>query len=281
MSDLPARVVIVDDDRSICRTLEIHLTKHGCSVTQFTDPLEAVNAIRALGPDPADVILTDLVMPKMTGIELLRTLRDFGIRTPVLVVTAHGSVGAAIEAMKHGAFDFVSKPFDLDCVRAAIFRAVSHYRLLSENEELKQELKAKYRCDNIVGTSRAMQDVFRLVERAASSQANVLIRGESGTGKELVAKALHFNSPRANRRFVPVSCPVFSKDLLESELFGHEKGAFTGALYQKPGRFEVADGGTLFLDEIGDIALDTQVKLLRVLQEREFERVGGTKAIKV
>jgi len=281
VSEHPTRIVIVDDDPSMCRILNGYFSKQGFSVAPFTDAVEALNTMRSLGLDPADVVIADLVMPKMTGIELLRALRDFGIKTPVLVLTAHGSVGTAIEAMKHGAFDFVSKPVDLECVKVAVFRAAQHYRLLSENEALKQELKARYSFSNIVGTSRPMREVFRLVERAASSQANVLIRGESGTGKELVARALHFNSPRASRKFVPVSCPVFSKDLLESELFGHEKGAFTGALYQKPGRFEVADGGTLFLDEIGDIALDTQVKLLRVLQEREFERVGGTKPIKV
>lgn len=281
MSEHPVRVVIVDDDPNMCRVLSGYLAKQGFAPTAFTQAVEALNTLRSASPDPADVIIADLVMPEMTGIELLRALRESGIKTPVLVVTAHGSVGAAIEAMKHGAFDFVSKPVDLECVRAAALRAADHYRLLSENELLKQELKARYSFGSIVGTSRPMREVFRLVERAASSQANVLIRGESGTGKELVARALHFNSPRAARKFVPVSCPVFSKDLLESELFGHEKGAFTGALYQKPGRFEVADGGTLFLDEIGDIPLDTQVKLLRVLQEREFERVGGTKPIKV
>ncbi|MGC8834103.1 MAG: sigma-54-dependent transcriptional regulator [Armatimonadota bacterium] len=281
MSERKNRIVVVDDDPGMCRVLDMHFTRRGCEVATFTNAGEALRTLCSAGLDPADAVIVDLFMPQMSGLEFLRALRESGINTPVLVVTAHGSVGTAIEAMKQGAFDYISKPFELECVELAVNRAVERYRLQSENELLKEELKRRQGLGSIVGTSRPMQEVYRLVEKAAASRANVLIRGESGTGKELIARALHFSSPRANRRFVPVSCPVFSKDLLESELFGHEKGAFTGALYQKPGRFEVADGGTLFLDEIGDIALDTQVKLLRVIQEQEFERVGGTKPIKV
>lgn len=281
MSELKGRIVVVDDDLSMCRVLDMHFTRRGYEVATFTNPGEALKTLCSAGLDPADTVIVDLFMPQMSGLEFLRALREDGVNVPVLVITAHGSVGTAVEAMKQGAFDYISKPFDLECVELVVNRAVEQHRLQSENEQLKEELKRRQGLGGVVGTSRPMQDVYRLVEKAAASRANVLIRGESGTGKELIARALHFSSPRANRRFVPVSCPVFSKDLLESELFGHEKGAFTGALYQKPGRFEVADGGTLFLDEIGDIALDTQVKLLRVIQEQEFERVGGTKPIKV
>jgi len=281
LSELRGRIVVVDDDLSMCRVLDMHFTRRGYEVATFTNPGEALKTMRSAGLDPADTVIVDLFMPQMSGLEFLRALRESGINVPVLVITAHGSVGTAVEAMKQGAFDYISKPFDLECVELVVNRAVEQHRLQSENEQLKEELKRRQGLGGIVGTTRPRQGVYRLVEKAAASRANVLIRGESGTGKELIARALHFSSPRANRRFVPVSCPVFSKDLLESELFGHEKGAFTGALYQKPGRFEVADGGTLFLDEIGDIALDTQVKLLRVIQEQEFERVGGTKPIKV
>jgi len=271
----------VDDQPNICRVLEAFFSKHGWEVSTFASPKEALEAITAPGADSADVVVTDLVMPGMNGLEFIRELRAHGHTLPVLVVTAHGTIGTTVEAMRLGAVDYVSKPFDLDNLKAAAERAVAIHRPPASTNEHAGPDASRAGTVNIVGKSRPMQDVFRLIEKAAASRANVLIRGESGTGKELVARALHFLSPRANRKFVPVSCPVFSKDLLESELFGHEKGSFTGALYQKAGRFEVADGGTLFLDEIGDIALDTQVKLLRVMQEREFERVGGTKSIKV
>jgi len=209
-------------------------------------------------------------------LDLLRALRERGLDHPVLMITAHGNVDTAVEAMKNGAFDYVSKPFDADEVRLKIERAIRQFSLQRENDYLRSELKARYKFDNIIGSSEPMQDVFHLITKASRSKANVLILGESGTGKELVARALHYSSGRANKKFVAVSCAALPSELLESELFGHEKGAFTGALWQKAGRFELADGGTLFLDEIGDISPNVQIKLLRVLQEKEFERVVGS-----
>ncbi|HEU4751734.1 MAG TPA: sigma-54 dependent transcriptional regulator, partial [Armatimonadota bacterium] len=223
----------------------------------------------------------DLSMPEMTGTELLQRMRDAGVATPLLVVTAFGSVNSAVEAMKLGAFDYLCKPFELEQVKLAVQRAYVHRQLQRENEHLRQELKAQYSFGNLIGASPKMQQVYQTIEKAARSHATVLILGESGTGKELVARALHYSSARANKRVVAVSCAALPNELLESELFGHEKGAFTGAQWQRIGRFELADGGTLFLDEIGDISLNVQTKLLRVLQEREIDRVGGQKPVKV
>jgi DNA-binding NtrC family response regulator len=197
------------------------------------------------------------------------------------MMTAYGSVKTAVEAMKLGAVDYVTKPFDQEELKLVIQSALERKRLADENRYLKEELISRYRFDNIVGNCSRMQELYRIIQKAAASRATALILGESGTGKELVARALHYNSPRRNKPFIAICCGALPQELLESELFGHEKGAFTGAVAQKPGRFELADGGTLFLDEIGDLSLSLQVKLLRVLQEREFVRVGGTKTIKV
>jgi DNA-binding NtrC family response regulator len=197
------------------------------------------------------------------------------------MITAYGTIKTAVEAMRLGAYNYISKPFDMDEVRVLVNQALENRSLLEENVYLKEQLRTNYRFDNIVGASGRMQDVFKVVERAADSRATVLIRGESGTGKELIARALHYNSSRSNKPFIAVSCAALTETLLESELFGHEKNAFTGANAQKLGRFELANHGTLFLDEVAEIPPSIQVKLLRVLQEREFERVGGTKSIKV
>jgi DNA-binding NtrC family response regulator len=272
------RLFIVDDEPGICRVLSTLFSREGWEVMTFNSPTEA---LKALPGSEVDVLITDLQMPEMTGVEFLGALRQGGQTLPVLMITAHGTIATAVEAMRLGAYDYLTKPFDMEAVKLAVERALSHGRLQEENAYLREELQARYQFHNLIGLSAKMQEVYRLIEKAARSKASVLILGESGTGKELVARALHFNSPRAKQRFVAVSCSALPSELLESELFGHEKGAFTGAMWQKQGRFELADKGTLFLDEIGDIAHTTQLKLLRVLQEREFERVGGTKSIAV
>jgi DNA-binding NtrC family response regulator len=269
---------VVDDEPNICRVLSQLFTREGWNVLTFGNPVEALNA---LAEADVDVIISDLKMPQMTGVEFLQALRQRGSTVPLLVITAYGSIATAVEAIKLGAYDFLCKPFELETVKLAVQRALKQQKLQEEVAYLRQELQGRYEFSNIIGSSPRMQEVYRLIEKAAVSRANVLILGESGTGKELVARALHFNSPRSAKRFVAVSCAALPQELLESELFGHEKGSFTGANWQRAGRFELADGGTLFLDEIGDISLATQTKLLRVLQEREFERVGGSKAVKV
>jgi DNA-binding NtrC family response regulator len=272
------RLFIVDDEPNICRVLATLFRGEGYDVHTFHQPQEALNA---LAESDCDVIITDLMMPGMTGVQFLQALRERESTIPVLMITAHGTIQTAVEAIKLGAFDYLTKPFDMETVKIAVGRAASQATLQAENAYLRQELQSRYQFGNLIGSSPRVQGVYRLIEKAASSRANVLILGESGTGKELVARALHFNSPRSGKRFVAVSCAALPEELLESELFGHEKGSFTGANWQRAGRFELADGGTLFLDEIGDVPMSTQIKLLRVLQEKEFERVGGTKPIKV
>jgi DNA-binding NtrC family response regulator len=272
------RLLVVDDEPNVARVLSTFFTREGWQVSSFQNPVEALNAA---GETDVDVIISDLAMPEMTGTELLLALRERGCTAPLLVITAHGTVDSAVGAMKLGAFDYLSKPFELDKVKLCVQRAYLHRQLQRENEHLRQELKAQYEFGNLIGSSPKMLEVYSLIEKAAKSQATMLILGESGTGKELVARALHYNSARSNKRFVAVSCAALPSELLESELFGHEKGSFTGANWQRLGRFELADGGTLFLDEIGDIGLNVQTKLLRVLQEREVDRVGGSKPVKV
>jgi len=272
------RLLIVDDEPNVARVLATALKRDGWQVTTVDGGAAALNV---LADGDVDVVVTDLSMPEMTGMELLAQMRKRGLQTPVLVVTAYGTISSAVEAMKLGAFDYLCKPFDFDTVKAAVSRALLQQQLRQENVYLRQELKDRYQCGNMIGSGEWMMNTARIIEKAARSRANVLVQGESGTGKELVARALHFSGPRSNQRFVAVSCAALPRDLLESELFGHEKGAFTGANWQRMGRFELADQGTLFLDEIGDVNLATQTKLLRVLQEREFERVGGTKPVKV
>ena len=272
-------IVIADDETNIRRVLEAVFTKEGYNVISAENGKAAINAVSE-NPD-VDVVISDLIMPDMNGVEVLEAVKQINPSISVLMITAHGTIKSAVDAMRLGAFDYITKPFDMDEIKVVVKKAIERNQLITENRELRQQLKTRYRFDNIVGNSGKMQDVYRLVERVADSRATVLIRGESGTGKELIARALHFNSPRANKSFVPVACIALAETILESELFGHEKGAFTGAIGTKMGRFEAADGGTLFLDEIGDIPGNVQMKLLRVIQEREFERVGGLKTIKV
>src|SRR3984893_2771539 len=225
----------------------------------------------------ADLVLTDLKLPGMDGLELLAAIRRQNMRSPVIVMTAFGSIEVAVEAMKSGAVDFLLKPFSLDHMMAVVHKALEVRALRDENRQQKEELGRRYQFDNIVGRSPAMREIFATVERVAPSRATVLLAGESGVGKDLIARAIHFHSPRRDRPFVKINCTAIPENLMESELFGFEKGAFTGANTTKLGKFEQADTGTVFLDEIGDVPPAIQVKLLRILQEREFERLASNK----
>ena len=270
-------ILIVDDEANIRRVLDAVFTKDGYRVLTAENGRKALDVV-STEPE-LDVLLCDLIMPDLNGIEVLKSTREINPFLSVVMITAHGTIKTAVDAMRLGAFDYITKPFDMDEIKLIVKNALERRRLLAENTELKQELRSRYKFDEIVGTSGKMQEVYKIIERVANSNATVLIRGESGTGKELVARAIHFNSPRSAKPFIAVSCAALPETLLESELFGHEKGAFTGAVGQKAGRFELANQGTLFLDEIAEVSLAMQVKLLRVLQERKFERVGGTKTL--
>ncbi len=267
-------VLVVDDDPLSRTALTDLLGRSGY------EPVEARSGQQALERFQAGAflaVITDLRMPRMDGLELMRRIRERDPVVPVVLVTAYGSVQTAVEAMKEGASDYVTKPFSSDEILATLARLADIQRLQRENRSLKREIRSRYGFANIVGRSEGMRAVFEMIRTVADSQSTVLIQGESGTGKELVARALHYHSGRASGPFVAVSCAALAENLLESELFGHEKGAFTGASAAKPGRVELANGGTLFLDDIDDIPVNAQVKLLRVLQERVVERVGTVK----
>ena len=270
-------ILIVDDEANIRRVLDAVFSKDGYRVLTAENGKKALDII-STEPD-LDVLLCDLIMPDLNGIEVLKSAREINPFLSVVMITAHGTIKTAVDAMRFGAFDYITKPFDMDEIKLIVKNALERRRLLAENTELKQELRSRYKFDEIVGSSGKMHDVYKVIERVANSNATVLVRGESGTGKELVARAIHYNSLRAAKPFIAVSCAALPETLLESELFGHEKGAFTGAAGQKAGRFELANQGTLFLDEIAEVSLSMQVKLLRVLQERKFERIGGTKTL--
>ncbi len=266
------RILVVEDEDKLRRVVELQLQSAGFEVDQAASAEDALKL-----SDHADLVLTDLRLPGMDGLELLAVLRRQNSRTPVVVMTAFGTVEGAVEAMKAGAFDFLMKPFSLDHLMAVIQKALEVRALRDENISLREELGRRYTIDNIIGRSNAMQEVFATVMRVAPTRATVLIAGESGVGKDLIARAIHYHSPRRDRPFVKINCSALPENLMESELFGFEKGAFTGAVAAKPGKFEQADTGTAFLDEIGDVPASVQVKLLRVLQEREFERLGSNK----
>jgi len=272
-------LLIVDDEPNIRRVLTAVFEKAGYRVLTAENGRKALDVVSS-EPD-VNVMICDLIMPDLNGVEVLKSAKEINPQLSVVMITAHGTIKTAVDAMKLGAFDYITKPFDMDEIKLVVKNAAERSELLEENIHLKQELKSRYSFEGIIGSSSKMQEVFKIVERVANSNATVLIRGESGTGKELIARAIHYNSPRAARPFIAVSCAALPETLLESELFGYEKGAFTGAVGQKAGRFELAHQGTLFLDEVPEISPPVQVKLLRVLQEREFERVGGTKTIKV
>ena len=272
------RILVVDDEASQRELVSGYLKKQGFEVFTAAGGESALELFRQA---PMELILTDQRMPGLSGLDLLKAAREINPETQVIVMTAYGSVETAVEAMRDGAADYVAKPLNLDELRQKIQRIVEQHRLYAENRALREELKSRHRIEGIIGESGQMVEVISLVQRVAASEATVLIRGESGTGKELIAKAIHYASPRAARPLVRVNCAALPENLLESELFGHEKGSFTGAISTRKGRFELADTGTLFLDEIGDLPLHLQAKLLRVLQEREFERVGSSQPIKV
>ncbi len=271
-------LLLLDDEKNYLLVLEALLTDAGYKVTALNDP---ETGLAFLDESDVDVVITDMKMPKFSGAEVLSYVKKNYPEIPVLIMTAFGSIESAVEVMRTGAFDYITKPFANDELLLAVqnaaelARAHRKYRLLHEN------LEERYGLRQIIGRSRAIKNVLHMVDRAAPSKSTVLITGESGTGKELVARAIHFSSPRKEGPYISVNCMALNANLLESELFGHEKGSFTGAIAMKRGRFELANGGTLFLDEIGELSHDMQVKLLRVLQERKFERVGGGDEIEV
>jgi DNA-binding NtrC family response regulator len=274
----PIGILIVDDDEITCNLLEEVLSKEGYVVDKALNGREAIDK----GENkPYDVVLTDIRMIDVDGMEVLRAYRQKSPDSIIIMMTAFGSIETAIRAIKEGAYDYVSKPFKLDEIKLTIRRALEQKRLLQENLFYRQELITKYKLENIVGRSPQMLQVYKTVARVAESRSTILIAGESGTGKELVARAIHFNSPRSSKSYVAVDCGSLAETLLESELFGHVRGAFTGAVTNKKGLFEEADNGTCFLDEVGDISLAMQAKLLRVIQEHEIKRVGGTETTKI
>ena len=269
---LHSTILVVEDEEKLRRVIELQLKGAGHNVELAG---AAEEGLRLAGG--ADVILTDLRLPGMDGLELLASLRRQNSTTPVIVMTAFGSIETAVEAMKAGAVDFLPKPFSLDHLMTVVNKALELRSLRHENQKLREELGQRYQFDSIVGRSPAMREIFATIHRVAPTRATVLLAGESGVGKDLIARAIHHNSPRTDRPFVKINCTALPENLMESELFGYEKGAFTGANTSKPGKFEQADTGTVFLDEIGDVPPATQVKLLRILQDREFERLGSNK----
>jgi DNA-binding NtrC family response regulator len=272
------RVLIVDDEKNMRWVLGQALSSEGFDVSEASDGKQALSAVADQEPD---VMILDHRMPAPDGMEVLRRVRQKGAAFPIIMLTAHGNVTQAVEAMKAGASEYLTKPFDLEELKLAIEKALQYRDLANEVERLREELDREYDVQGIVASDSRMLDVLETVHKVAPTNVTVMIYGESGTGKELIARAIHNLSERSSKPFVSISAGALPETLLESELFGYEKGAFTGAVMAKPGRFEMANGGTLFLDEIGDISAATQVKLLRVLQERRFERLGGTRTIEV
>ncbi|ROQ89870.1 sigma-54-dependent transcriptional regulator [Desulfosoma caldarium] len=271
-------VLVIDDEKNYLIILEDLLSEEGHHVFTAESGLEGLKLARN---NDLDVVVTDMKMPGMDGMEVLEQLRAFDADLPVIMMTAFGTVEKAVEAMKKGAFHYILKPFENEELKVLVQKAVEHYQLVRQNRQMKEILEEQYHFDNIVGKSEPMEKVYALIRKVAPTKATVLITGESGTGKELIARAIHYNSPRKNGPFISINCGALPENLLESELFGHERGAFTGAIGLRKGRFELAHGGTLFLDEISEMSPPLQVKLLRALQEMRFERVGGTETLEV
>ena len=271
-------ILVIDDEAAQRDVLTGYLKKKGYQIFAASSGKEGIEITKN---EPVDIILSDFKMPELNGIEVLEQVKKMNPEISFVIVTAYGTVENAVKAMRLGAFDYISKPVDLDELDLMIERIIEHKNLKSENQLLKTQLQEKYKISSIVSQSQKMEEVINVAARVADSKATVLITGENGTGKEVLAKAIHYMSSRKEKPFIAVNVPALTETLLESELFGHEKGAFTGADKMKKGRFEIADGGTLFLDEVGDIPQSIQVKLLRVLQEHQFERVGGTEKIEV
>lgn len=272
------KILIIDDEKNIREGLQMALEDEGYEVITAEDGTSGLQ--KALS-EVVDLVITDLRMPGMGGQEILRRVSSETPGVPVIVLTGHGTVETAVEAMRMGAYDFLTKPLDLDRLSLLVKRALQNRELVLQHRELVAQVQSDKAFEHIIGKSAAMEHVFEMVRKVAPTRASVLITGESGVGKELIANAIHHLSPRKNKSYIKVHCAALAESLLESELFGHEKGAYTGAVSQKRGRFELADGGTIFLDEIGEINQSLQIKILRVLQEKQFERVGGEKSITV
>jgi DNA-binding NtrC family response regulator len=273
---MSARILVVDDEEIVIRSCLRILDGSGYQIETAHDGREALQRV---DQNPYDILILDIMMPNVGGLEVLRRVKESHPDIDVIMITGLSQIDTAVQAMKLGAFDYISKPFEPDELKLVVQRALERRELMQENLNLKSEVSSKYRFENIIGSSPQMQSVYRLVAQCAPTNSTVLLTGESGTGKEVIARAIHYNSLRKDKPFVPVDCNSLSENLLESELFGHVKGAFTGAVTTKKGMFEVADSGTLFLDEIGNFSLSIQAKLLRVLQEREFRAVGDTKTL--
>ncbi len=272
------KILVIDDDQGIQFFLREALTKKGYQVDSATSAETAISKVKQ---GTFSLILLDVRLPEMSGIDAIKKLHEQAPRAPIIIMTAYGSKDLALKAIKEGAYDFFTKPIKLDEFLIIIKRALEKRRLQIEISRLEDEIKKNYKFENIIGSSGPMQEVFAMVRKVAETDSSVIIYGESGTGKELIAQAIHAHSGRHEKSFVKLNCVAIPEGLLESELFGHEKGSFTGAVAQKMGKFELANDGTIFLDEIGDMTIATQAKILRVLQEREFERVGGTKTVRV
>ena len=272
------RILVVDDEESIREFLDIMLRKEGYDVSCVDDGQAAIDLLKKKS---FDMIISDLQMPHVTGMELLRHCKDTYPDVIFMMITAFGTTENAVEAMKMGAYDYITKPFKIDEVRLNVANALRSRNLEVENRSLKKELEREYSFQNLVGNSEAMHRIFELIRRVSQTPTNVLITGESGTGKEMVAKAIHYNGPLRDKPFVTINCGAIPENLMESEMFGHKKGSFTGAVVDKIGLFEVADGGSLFLDEVGELSLNIQVKLLRSIQERVIRRVGGIEDTKI
>jgi two-component system NtrC family response regulator len=271
-------ILIVDDEKNYRVVLEALLGSEGYETIAADNATEALRQVRRAD---LDLVITDMKMADMTGMQLLEESKKIKPELPVIMMTAYGTIEMAVEAMKKHAYDYITKPFKNEELKLTIKKALENYRLVKENRLLSEALLDRYGYGNIIGKSKSMQKIYDMINKVAQSKASVLITGASGTGKELIAKAIHYNSPRKDRPFISINCGALTETLLESEMFGHEKGAFTGAVAMKKGRFELADGGTLFLDEVSEMSPPLQVKLLRVIQEMEFERVGGTRTIRV
>ncbi|HOX46583.1 MAG TPA: sigma-54 dependent transcriptional regulator [Myxococcota bacterium] len=272
---MPAKILIADDELNIRKVLAATLRREGYEVLTAKDGLEAIELLKG---GQVQVVVTDMKMPTLGGLDVLRHVHEQYPRTPVIIITAHGTVDTAVEALKNGAFDYITKPFEQAELMRCIGKAVKTESLAARDVVADGPDPERYR---MIGQSRSMQAIYEVIDKVAATPSTVLITGESGTGKELIAAALHYKSARRAKPFIKINCAAIPRELMESELFGHERGAFTGAVNSKPGRFELADGGTLFLDEIGEIPVEMQVKLLRSIQENEFERVGGMHTIHV
>ena len=269
-------ILVIDDDRSICETLQITFTEKGYHVSTAGDSEEGLTKIRDMNPG---VVILDIRMPKMDGLTLLEKIKEINENISVIIITAYDDMQTTIRAMQLGAYEYIRKPIDLDEIECTIQRALENQDLNRRMDSLLKEISQEYELNNIIGKSKSMREIFKMIGSASTSRVTVLIRGESGTGKELIAKAIHYNSMNRKQPFVAVNCTAIPETLFESELFGHEKGAFTGAIATKIGKFELAGQGTLFFDEIGDVSLSIQAKLLRVLQEKKYERIGGTQTL--